>query len=287
MRAGYAFITPMLIGLLVFTSIPFLYSLYLAFTDYNGMAKPEWVGWGNFVKMLTDDEDFWHSLGVTFRYCLINVPLKQLVALLAAVLISKKTKLTGAYRLVLYLPSLIGGTVAMAVTFIRLFATNGAINQLLGVIGIEPIKWFAVPAASMAVLIISAMLSIGSIMLIYLAGLKNVPNNLMEAATVDGASPLIAFIKIKIPMLTPIIFYNFVMGMIGSLQTFSGAYLITEGGPAKATLFYGLYQYQMAFARGHMGYASAMAWFFMLIILILTALVFKSSGAWVYYQDEG
>ena len=286
-RAGYLFITPYFIGFLSFILIPLLYSIYLAFTDYNGLSTPNWIGFGNFVKMFTQDKTIWKSFWVTWKYSIVQVPLTLTVSLLVAVLLSKKTKMTGTYRLIFYIPTLLAGSVAMAVTWKQLFAGEGAINQLLGVFGIPAIKWLHNPKIALYVLVFMSVWGFGGQMLIFLAGLKNIPSTLVEAAVMDGASPAKVFFSIKLPMLSPVIFYNLINGVIGSLQAFSGAYLITDGGPLNSTLYYGLYQYQMGFTRNYMGYASAMAWFMVLVILALTSLIFKSSSGWVFFQDEG
>lgn len=286
-RAGYLFITPYYIGFFAFILIPLVYSIYLAFTDYSGLATPQWIGFGNFIKMFTTDKVIWKSFWVTWKYAIVQVPLTLIVALLVAVLLSKKTKLTGTYRLIFYIPSLLAGSVAMAVTWKQIFAMDGAVNDILSFFNIPAVKWLHDPKIALYVLVFMSIWGFGGQMLIFLAGLKNIPSSLVEAAVMDGASPVKVFFSIKLPILSPIIFYNLIQGVIGSLQAFSGAYLITDGGPMNSTLYYGLYQYQMGFTRNYMGYASAMAWFMVLVILALTALIFKSSAGWVYFQDEG
>lgn len=281
------FISPFFIGFISFIFIPLIYSIFLAFTDYNGLKEPQWIGFDNFVKMFTTDKTIWKSFWVTWKYALVQVPLTLIVALLVAVLLSKKTKLTGMYRLIFYIPSLLAGSVAMAVTWRQMFSVDGAVNDILSIFNIPAIKWLHDPKITLYVLVFMSVWGFGGQMLIFLAGLKNIPSTLIEAAVVDGASPLKIFFSIKLPMLSPVIFYNLINGIIGSLQAFSGAYLVTDGGPLNSTLYYGLYQYQMGFTRSQMGYASAMAWFMVIVILALTALIFKSSAGWVYFQDEG
>lgn len=283
---GYLFLTPFLIGLFVFTMYPFVYSLYLAFTDYDIVSKSNWIGLNNFVKMFTADDKFWVSFMVTVKFALIQVPLKLIFSLLVAVILSKTTKLTNVYRAAFYIPSLLGGSVAVAITWSQLWNTDGVINKLLGVFGIPRVNWLTNPNTALYILILLGVWQFGSQMLIFLAGIKDIPQSLHEAAIVDGAGSVMRFFKITLPMLTPCLFFNLVNGIIGSMQAFSSAYLITAGGPLNSTLYYGLYQYQQAFKFNHMGYASAMAWFIMLVIVTLTALVFRSSSGWVYYQDD-
>lgn len=283
---GYLFLTPFLIGLFVFTMYPFVYSLYLAFTDYDIVSKSNWIGLDNFVKMFTADDKFWVSFMVTVKFALIQVPLKLIFSLLVAVILSKTTKLTNVYRAAFYIPSLLGGSVAVAITWSQLWNTDGVINKLLGVFGIPRVNWLTNPNTALYILILLGVWQFGSQMLIFLAGIKDIPQSLHEAAIVDGAGSVMRFFKITLPMLTPCLFFNLINGIIGSMQAFSSAYLITAGGPLNSTLYYGLYQYQQAFKFNHMGYASAMAWFIMLVIVTLTALVFRSSSGWVYYQDD-
>lgn len=286
MLVGYAFIFPVVIGLVVFTAIPFFYSLYLAFTDFNGLKQPNWVGIQNFVTMFTNDDKFWLSLKITFKFAFVQVPLKLGFALLVAVLLSKASRGVGFYRVAFYVPSVLGGSVAVAMTWKVLWANNGAINSLLKVFGIEPVYWLKDTRTALYVLVLLGVWQFGSSMLIFLAGLKDIPQSYYEAAIMDGAGPWQRFYKITLPLLTPSIFFNLVNGIIGSLQAFNSAYLVTSGGPMNSTLYYGLNVYNQAFNYNKFGYASAMAWFMLLIITTLTAIVFRSSSGWVYYQSE-
>lgn len=283
---GYLFISPWLVGFFLLTLIPFAYSLYLAFTDYRIIAAPEWVGFANFKKMFTADRDFWLSFKITFKFALIQIPSKLIVSLLVAVILSKVTKVTNGYRVAFYIPSLMGGTVAVAMTWKQLWGPKGAINQMLNVFGIQGKNWLHDTNTALYILIILGLWQFGSQMLIFLAAIKNVPASLHEAAIIDGANGTRRFFSITLPMITPSLFFNLVNGIIGALQVFNSAFLVTEGGPLKSTLFYALYQYRQAFEYMNMGYASAMAWFLMMVIVVLTALVFKSQSAWVYYEDD-
>lgn len=283
---GYSFIFPVMIGLVVFTAVPFFYSLYLAFTDFNGLTSPHWVGLQNFTTMFLEDDKFWLSLKVTFKFAFVQVPLKLGFALLVAVLLAKASKGVGAYRVAFYVPSVLGGSVAVAMTWKVLWANNGVVNSLLKVFGIGPVYWLKDTRTALYVLILLGVWQFGSSMLIFLAGLKDIPQSYYEAAIMDGANGRQRFWKITLPMLTPSIFFNLVNGIIGSLQAFNSAYLVTSGGPMNSTLYYGLNVYNQAFNYSKFGYASAMAWFMLLIIAVLTALVFKSSSGWVYYQSD-
>lgn len=283
---GYLFILPFLIGLFVYTVYPFVYSLYLSFTDYDVVSKSNWIGVQNYIQMFTADEKFWISFKVTCKLAVIQVPLKLIFSLLVAVLLARTTKMTGIYRAAFYLPSLLGGSVAVAITWKQLWGNNGVFNKILSSVGLPTVNWLSNTKTALYVLLLLGVWQFGSQMLIFLAGIKDIPKSLHEAAIVDGAGPVKRFFKITLPMLTPCIFFNLVNGIIGSMQSFNSAYLISGGAPLNSTLYYGLYQYQQAFTYKHMGYASAMAWFLMLVIVLMTALVFRSSAGWVYYQDD-
>lgn len=283
---GYAFILPVIIGLVVFTTVPFFYSLYLAFTDYNGLKAPEWVGLQNFKTMFLEDDKFWLSFKITFKFAVIQVPLKLIFALLVAMLLARKAKGIGIYRVAFYIPSVLGGSVAIAMTWKILWGNSGPVNGLLNALGFESINFLKDTRLALYVLILLGVWQFGASMLIFLAGIKDIPEMYYEAARIDGANALQRFFKITMPLLTPCIFFNLINGIIGSLQAFNSAYLISDGGPLNSTLYYGLNLYRQAFEYSKFGYASAMAWFMLLIIAVLTALVFRSSSGWVFYQSE-
>ena len=286
--AGHVFILPFIIGLIVFTAIPFFTSLYLAFTNYNILSAPKWVGLDNFKKMFLEDDLFWTSFKVTFKFALIQVPIKLTVALLVALVLSRSTRLTSFYRAAFYIPSLMGGSVAIALLWKQLFSPRGVINQVLGFFGLpDSTAWLGNPKTALGTLIALGVWQFGSSMLIFLAAIKNIPQSYHEAAIVDGAGPVRRFFSITLPMLTPIIFFNLINQVIGAFQAFNSSYLITGGKPLNTTLYYGVYLYNMAFNQFEMGYGSAMAWFMLLIIAFFTALIFRSSSAWVYYESEG
>lgn len=286
--AGYVFILPFIIGLIVFTTIPFFTSLYLAFTNYNILSAPKWVGLDNFKKMFFEDDLFWTSFKVTFKFALIQVPIKLTVALLVALVLSRSTRLTSFYRAAFYIPSLMGGSVAIALLWKQLFSPRGVLNQVLGFFGLpDRTAWLGNPKTALGTLIALGVWQFGSSMLIFLAAIKNIPQSYHEAAIVDGAGPVRRFFSITLPMLTPIIFFNLINQVIGAFQAFNSSYLITGGKPLNTTLYYGVHLYNKAFNQFEMGYGSAMAWFMLLIIAFFTALIFRSSSAWVYYESEG
>lgn len=286
--AGYVFILPFIIGLLVFTLIPFLTSLYLSFTEYNILSPSKWIGLDNYKEMFFEDPLFWTSFKVTFKFAFIQVPIKLAVSLLVALILAKATRLTGFYRSAFYIPSLMGGSVAIALLWKQLFSPNGVINQILGVLGLpDDTAWLGDPKTALGTLIALGVWQFGSSMLIFLAAIKNIPYSYHEAAIVDGAGPVRRFFAITLPMLTPIIFFNLINQVIGAFQAFNSSYLITQGRPLNTTLYYGVHLYNKAFDQFKMGYGSAMAWFMLLVIAFFTALIFRSSSAWVYYESEG
>lgn len=286
--AGYVFILPFIIGLLVFTLIPFFTSLYLSFTEYNVLSPAKWIGLDNYKEMFFEDDLFWTSFWVTFKFAFIQVPIKLTVSLLVALVLARATRLTGFYRSAFYIPSLMGGSVAIALLWKQLFSVNGVINQILGALGLpDDTAWLGNPKTALGTLIALGVWQFGSSMLIFLAAIKNIPPSYHEAAIVDGAGPVRRFFSITLPMLTPIIFFNLINQVIGAFQAFNSSYLITQGKPLNTTLYYGVHLYNKAFDQFRMGYGCAMAWFMLLVIAFFTALIFRSSSAWVYYESEG
>ncbi|MCT2343384.1 sugar ABC transporter permease [Niallia taxi] len=287
--AGYAFISPFIIGFMAFTIIPMAVSLYLSFTSYDLFSTPVWVGLDNFKEMFTGDEKFWQSLKVTFTYVFAGVPLRLIFALIVAMLLNKASRAVGLYRTLFYLPSIIGGSVAVAIMWRNIFGNEGTLNALLFFFGIDKkILWYQDPTKALWTLIFLAIWQFGSSMLIFLAGLKNIPPSYHEAANVDGANRFQVFFKITLPLLSPIIFFNLVMQTISAFMTFTPAYIITkgEGGPLDGTLLYSLYIFQKAFNFFQMGYASAMAWVLLVIVGLLTLILFKTSKFWVHYESK-
>lgn len=285
--AGYMFITPFIIGFLAFYAVPILISLYLSFTEYDILGTAKFTGIDNYIRMFTQDVKVWKTFGVTFFYAIVSVPLKLTMALAVAMLFVKNNRFTGLMRGVYYLPSIMGGSIAVAVLWRRLFASDGVINGIMGALGLpSDIAWLGRKDTAIWTLIILSVWQFGSSMLIFLAGLKQIPSSLYEAATVDGCSKPGQFLKITLPMLTPVLFFNLVQQLINAFMAFTQSFVITQGGPRDSTRFYSVYQYQRAFEFHEMGYASAMAWFMLLVVGILTALIFKSSNMWVYNESK-
>lgn len=284
--AGVVCTSPFIIGFLVFLVVPMILSGYYAFCDYDILSAPKWVGMKNFINIFTADAKFVKSIGVTFYFALVSVPLRLVFALMVAMILLKNTKMTDLYRSAYYLPSIIGGSVAVAILWKRMFAIDGTINVLLQSIGIDShIAWLGNTKTAIWTLILLAVWQFGSSMLIFLSSLKQIPETLYEAARVDGASAPRQFFSITLPLLTPTIFFNLVMQMINGFLAFTQCYIITQGKPMNSTLFYTVYMYQQAFEFKHTGYASALAWVMLLIVGAFTGVLFLTKRFWVY--DEG
>ena len=280
---GYLFISPWLIGFFLFTFAPIVVSFVLAFTRYDILTAPQWIGLENFQRMWTDRR-YWSAVRATFLYVFTAVPLRLIFALAVAMLMNGAYRLVGLFRAVYYVPSLVGGSVAVAVMWRQLFGSTGLINIALGWIGIEGSNWLGNPRTVLIPIVVLAVWQFGSPMLIFLAGLKQIPQELYEAADIDGAGGWRKFIRITLPLLSPVIFFNLVMQIISGFMVFTQAFVVTQGGPLDTTRFYALYLYDQAFRNFRMGYASAMAWVLLLIIAFFTALAFRSSAMWVHYE---
>lgn len=286
---GYLFLAPWLIGFFCLTLGPTLASLYLSFTDYDLLRSPRWSGLKNYEYAFLHDRRLGNAMQVTFTYVLWSVPLKLMVALGLAMVLDRSVRGVAFYRATFYLPSLLGASVAIAVLWRQLFGAEGLFNQLLYMVaGIEGPAWVTHPDYALSTLIVLAIWQFGSPMIIFLAGLRQVPQDLYEAASMDGASGWRQFHKITLPLLAPVIFFNLVLQTIEAFKAFTQAYIVSGGlgGPVDSTLFYSLYLYEEAFANFRMGYASALAWILLVIIAIFTAIAFGSSKYWVYYEDE-
>jgi len=288
---AYFFISPWIIGFIIFTIGPMLASLYFSFTDYNIIDAPLWSGLANYRNLLGDPL-FWKSLQVTIYFAALSLPLHLLLGFFLATLLNQKIPGVNLWRTLYYLPSVISG-VAVVLLWMRIFgARGGLLNAMLEkFLGIKGPGWLQDPNWSIPALVIMGLWGVGGGMIIYLAGLQGVPTTLYDAAKVDGANLWQRFWHVTLPMVTPVIFYNLVMGLIGTFQYFTATYIIGSaagnvGGPVRSTLFYNLYLYQNAFKYFDMGYASAMAWVLFVIVLGLTVLVFRSSTTWVYYEGE-
>lgn len=280
---GYAFIGPWLAGFLVFTLFPFVASIYFSFTKYDIMTPPTWVGTANYRALLTQDPLFWKSLSVTFRYALIAMPLGMVCGVALSLLLNAKIAGMSVYRTIFYLPSIVPA-VATSVVFVWILNPQiGLVNGVLKKAGIIGPAWLQDPQWALWALILMGLWGVGGSMVIYLAGLKDIPVHLYEAAIIDGASPIQRTRHITLPMLTPVIFFNLVMGVIGSFQYFTQAYVMTAGGPQDSTMFYSLYLFNRAWRYMDMGYASAMAWVLFLLITVVTVLLFRTQRRWVHY----
>ncbi|MCW5941174.1 MAG: sugar ABC transporter permease [Fimbriimonadaceae bacterium] len=281
---AYLFLSPWLVGLLAFTIWPFFQSIYLSFTRYNIVTTPKWVGIANYRMLLTQDELFWRSAWVTVKYACVSVPLGIVFGVGLAMLLNANVRGIALFRTIFYLPSIVP-TVATSVLFIWLLNPNiGLVNRLLGLVGITGPAWLNTAPWAFYSLVMMALWGVGGSMVIYLAGLKDIPRHLYEAADLDGAGAFGKMVHVTLPMMTPVIFFNLVMGIIGAFQTFTQAYVITpNGGPQDSTYFYSLYLYNRAWKYLDMGYASAMAWMLFLVIVVLTAVVFRTQRRWVHY----
>jgi len=284
--AGYLFILPWILGFLIFLAGPMIASLYFSFTHYELVTAPSWLGVQNYINAFGHDPLVWQSLKVSAVYSIVVVPLGLVFSFMVALLLNQKVQALSFFRAVYYLPVLIPSVIS-AVLFGWLFNPDfGLINLALSLAHIPGPLWFASTQWALPGLMILNLWTIGGPMLIYLAGFQGIPTDLYEAASIDGAGVFERFRHITIPMVTPVIFFNLIMGIIGSFQSFTSSYVLTAGGPANATLFYLLYLYQNAFQNFRMGYASALAWILFVIILALSLLVLRLSAAWVYYEGQ-
>jgi multiple sugar transport system permease protein len=289
-RAGYLFLTPWLIGFFGLTLGPTIASLYLSFTDYDLLRPARWAGLKNYEYALTEDDRLGHALSVTLHYVVWSVPLKLAVALALAMALDRSVRGVTVYRAIFYLPSLLGASVAVAMLWRQIFGAEGLINQLLLLLfGWSGPSWVTHPDYALSTLVVLAVWQFGSPMIIFLAGLRQVPQDLYEAAAMDGASAVRQFFKITLPLLAPVVFFNLVLQTIEAFKAFTQAYIVSggRGGPVDSTMFYTLYLYLEAFANFRMGYASALAWLLLIIIGVFTAVAFLTSRYWVYYEDEG
>tara|TARA_R110002124_G_scaffold66612_3_gene181257 strand:- start:4384 stop:5289 length:906 start_codon:yes stop_codon:yes gene_type:complete len=286
---AFLFLSPWIIGFALLTLGPLVGSMYLSLTDYDLFTSPEWAGLENYKRLWSGDSRYIQSLKVTFGYVFFSVPLKLGFALFIALILNRGLRGLGLYRSVFYLPSLLGGSVAVAIMWRQIFSYDGVINYFLWTyFKYDAPSWITNPDYALGTLVLLAAWQFGAPMVIFLAGLKQIPQDMYDAAAIDGARPVQQFFYVTIPLLTPIIFFNFVMQTIGSFQAFTPSYIISDGsgGPADATLFYTLYLYEQAFTDFQMGYASAIAWVLVGIIAIATSISFLSAKYWVHYGDQ-
>ncbi|MFC5650386.1 carbohydrate ABC transporter permease [Paenibacillus solisilvae] len=284
---GLLYISPWLIGFLLFELYPFASSFIYSFTDLSLLRKPHFIGLDNFTNLFSNDPLFLKSLQVTFIFVLIAVPSKIIFSLLVALILNMKLKSINLFRTIYYLPSIMGGSVTVAILWRYLFSKEGLINVMLDRIHIPGVDWIGSPKYALFTISLLTVWQFGSSMVLFLAGLKQVPGELYEAGKIDGASRIRMFFSITLPLITPILFFNLIMQMVNAFQEFTGAMIITGGGPLNSTYLYGLLIYQNAFQFFKMGYASAQSWVLFIIILIFTFFTFKSSSSWVHYEDGG
>nr|WTA00113.1 sugar ABC transporter permease [Streptomyces sp. NBC_00857] len=281
--AAWVFLSPWVLGATVLTLLPMAVSLYLSFTDYDMFNAPKWVGLRNYAQMFTEDPRYWRSVGATLTYVVIAVPLQLALALAVALALKSMRRGRGFYRSAFYAPSLLGASMSIALVWRAIFNDGGTVDKLLGTGG-----WVTRPGWALLAVALLTVWQFGAPMVIFLAGLQQIPAELYEAAAVDGASRRRQFLSITLPMLSPVLFFNLVLQTIQSFQVFTPAFAVSagKGGPADSTLFYTLYLYDRGFVASHMGYASAMAWVLLLVIGAVTAVLFRTSRSWVFYAGE-
>ena len=281
----YLMLAPWFIGFLAFKVYPIVVSFFYSLQEYPILGEPEFIGLQNYIEILTKDTKFMQSFVATMKYVLIGTPVVVIVAFFVAFILNFKLKGVNFFRTMYYIPSILGGNVAVSILWTMLFNVNGPVNLVLGAFGIEAINWIKDPTFAVFTLIILKAWQFGSTMLIFLSALQGVSQSLYEAASLDGASKVRQLFSITVPIITPVILFNAVNVLVKAFQEFNSAYLITKGGPNNATYFLNLYIYEEAFKNGNYGYASALTWILLLIIGVLTAIVFKTSNNWVYYND--
>lgn len=282
--AGWVFASPWIIGFLIFTFGPMVWSAAMSFTNYD-MFSWEFVGLANFKRMFTIDDLVLKSLWVTTKYALMSVPLTLIFGFFLALLLNQKIKGLSIWRTIFYLPSILSGVAVIIMWILILNPEFGLVNSMLAYLGIKGPNWLGSPQWALISLVLMQLWGVGGSMLIYLGGLQGIPTELYDAANVDGANEWQQLFHITIPMMSPVIFFNLVMGIIGALQTFDTAFIATAGGPAYSTYFYMLHLFTTAFEELRMGYASALAWVLFVYIMLLTVFVFRFGSAWVFYEE--
>jgi len=281
---GYYYIAPWLIGFLLLTVYPFIISLFYSFTDFD-MFTFKFVGLENYKEIFTNDDTFYGSLTITMIFTVASVIGKLSVALLCALFLTRKSNLTGFYRTAFYLPSIFGGSVSLAILWKYLFKTDGLINGILKVFSISRVNWLGSPDTALFTLILLPLWQMGSPMVIFIAALQTVPKELLEAARIDGAGIVSVFFKVKLPLISSVLLFNLIQQTISIIQFFTPAYIITQGGPIKATYLYSLMIYDVSFRNFRMGYASALSWILFVIMIVYTIILFRTANKWVFYED--
>jgi pectin-derived oligosaccharide transport system permease protein len=286
--AGYVMLAPWLFGFILMWFLPMVISIYYSFTNFNLLNDAKIIGFANYIRIFTKDETFWQALKVTFIYAIFLVPLRLAFALFVAMLLKTNHKGLGLYRTIYYIPSIIGGSIAVSIVWRQIFGNQGVIMSLLSVFGVDQkVSLLGNPKTALAVIILMGVWQFGSSMLIFLAALKQIPASLYESAMVDGAKPWTTFVKITIPMLTPTIFFNLILQIVNGFRVFTESYVITDGGPLDSTLSYVLYLYRRSFTYFDMGYSCALAWVLVIIISVFTIVLFKTQNNWVHYESGG
>ncbi|MEV7610066.1 sugar ABC transporter permease [Microbacterium sp. NPDC089320] len=285
---GYAFLTPWLIGFFGLTAVPMIYSLYLSFTKYNIFQPPKWIGLDNYIRLFTSDPNFIQSAQITLVYVFIGTPITLAAALAVAMLLNYRDKGAGFFRSAFYAPSLIGGSVSVAIVWRAMFSSDGPVDSGLQIFGIDLGGWIGNPSLVLPMMILLAVWQFGATMVIFLAGLKQIPKELYEAAEMDGANAYRRFRAVTIPMLSPVIFFNLLLGLIGAFQVFASAYIISNGtgGPAGMTNFITVYLYKRGFSDGQMGYAAAIAWVLLVVVAVIAFILFRTQRSWVHYSGD-
>lgn len=283
---AYLYLLPWLVGFLFLQLYPFVSSLYYSFTDYQITTSPKWCGLGNYIHLFIQDKDFWNSLVVTVKFALYTVPGKLIMALAVAVFLNRQMKGINLIRTLYYIPSLFGGSVAVAILWKLMFLDNGVINSMLTSLHLPAIQFWGDTRYALKTICALEIWQFGSSMVMFLAALKNVPRELYEASEIDGASRIKSFFHITVPQITPIIFFNLIMQTIQAMQNFTSSFVITGGGPMKSTYVLGMKLYKEGFTYFRMGSASAISWVIFVLIIVVTMALFKSSSAWVFYDDE-
>jgi multiple sugar transport system permease protein len=286
--AGYGFLVPWLIGFFGLTLIPMVYSLYLSFTRYDVFSAPKWIGFDNYIRLFTNDPNFIQSAQITLVYVLVGTPISLAAALAIAMLLNYRDRGAAFFRSAFYAPSLIGASVSVAIVWRAMFSTDGPVDSGLSLFGINLGGWIGEPSLILPMMILLAVWQFGGTMVIFLAGLKQIPKELYEAAEMDGAGAWGRFRAVTIPMLSPVIFFNLLLGLIGAFQVFGSAYIISNGtgGPAGMTNFITVYLYKTGFADGRMGYAAAIAWVLLLAVAIIAFILFRTQRNWVHYSGD-
>ena len=284
--AGYVLLLPWLFGFLLMWLIPMLISIYYSMTDFNLLNTPKFIGMQNYIRVFTQDKTFVKAMGVTFSYVLLLVPLRLAFALWVAMILNQKRKFLGLYRTLYYVPSIVGGSIAVSIVWKQIFGNEGVAMTLLRLFGVEQkMSFLGNPKTALGGIVLMGVWQFGSSMLIFLSALKQIPNSLYESAKVDGATNRQTFWRITLPMLTPTIFFNLIMQIVNGFRVFTESYVITNGGPMNSTLSYVLYLYQRAFKYFDMGYSCALAWILVIIIGFFTAILFKTQDNWVHYDN--